>query len=116
MYFNKVIRMKKKQSTKESDMSFSIHGVIFASRTAAAKEMVSKGMSIADSARMSGLTYQTVYVNTVGVEKTAKRLAKYRAVRLASSSRNYTLTDIASKVGMPKSTVSDMIRRANLVG
>ena len=95
-------------------MSFSIRGVKFASRTAAAQEMVANGMSITDSARMSGLTYQTVYVNTVGVEKTAKRLAKYRAIRLAKSSRNLSLAEIARKVGMPKSTVSDMVRRSNV--
>jgi predicted transcriptional regulator len=115
MYFNNVIR---KQSSKESGMknvTVTIDGVDYGSRCAAAKALVTAGKPLAEVAKAVGMKYQTVYAVTKGADKVAVRRNKYRAIRLATSKREYTLAEIARKVDMKPTTLRDMLKRKGVV-
>jgi DNA-binding phage protein len=97
------------------NVTVTINGVEYASRCAAAKAMVADGNPLAEVAKAVGMTYQTVYAVTKGADKVAVRRNKYRAVRLATSKREYTLAEIARKVDMKPTTLRDMLKRKGVV-
>lgn len=99
------------------NVNVTINGVEYPSRCAAAKEMVAAGQGLAEVAKAVGMTYQTVYAvcSPSGSAKAAARRNKYRAMRLATSKREYTLADIARKVGMKPTTLRDLLKRKGIV-
>ena len=97
------------------NVTVTIDGVDYGSRCAAAKALVTAGKPLAEVAKAVGMKYQTVYAVTKGADKVAVRRNKYRAVRLATSKREYTLADIARKVGMKPTTLRDMLKRKGVV-
>lgn len=94
-------------------VSVTINGKMYASRSAAAKELVAGGMSLKETAITVGMKYQTVYAVTKGATKVTKRVSKYRAVRLAKSGK-LTAGAIAKKVNMPATTLRDMLKRMGI--
>jgi len=90
-----------------------IDGVGYASRTAAAVALVAGGMGLKEAAAKVGLTYQTVYANTTGLEKVKIRRAHYRILSLGRKGRR-TAGEIAKKVGMTTSRVVALLRKNSI--
>lgn len=97
------------------NVTVTIDGVDYGSRCAAAKALVTAGKPLAEVAKAVGMKYQTVYAVTKGADKVAVRRNKYRAIRLATSKREYTLAEIARKVDMKPTTLRDMLKRKGVV-
>jgi transposase len=93
--------------------SVTIDGVEYKSRTAAAKALVAGGMGLGEVAEKVGMTYQTVYANTTGLEKVKGRRAKYRILKLGKTG-NKSAGEIAKKVGVSSSRVVAILKKANI--
>ena len=98
-----------------SKQSVRIDDVDYVSRSAAARALVEKGMSVSEVAKAVGITVQTVVASTTGLESRKHRLNKKRAIKLASSKRGYTTTAIAKKVGYSESTLRHMFKKIGIV-
>lgn len=83
-------------------------GKTYQSRSDAAKAMIADGKSLSEAAKLSGMTYQTVYAVTKGAEKVAQRRIKYRAVKLGNSGR-YSEGMLAEKLNIPAGQVRKMM-------
>lgn len=90
-----------------------IDGVTYPSRIAAAKALVAVGKSISEAAKLTGITYQTVYVNTKGAEKGAVRRTKYRILSLGKSNSS-TVGEIAKKTGVSASKIVALLKTAGI--
>jgi transposase len=102
----KVVSSRAKQAVE-------IEGVKYESRTAAAKALVASGKSISETAKLTGVTYQTVYAYTKGGDKTATRRARYRIIALGKAGRK-TVGEIASKVGVTTSKVVALLKKEGI--
>ena len=87
-----------------------IDGVEYKSRVAAGKALMANGMSLGAAAEKVGCTYQTMYANTKGLEKTGKRRAKYRVLALGKTGKR-TSGEIAKKTGLSVSAVVAMLKK-----
>jgi transposase len=89
-----------------------IEGIEYASRTAAAKALIQAGKSLSEAAKMTGMTYQTVYANTKGLEKAAGRRVKYRILAMGKTGR--TVGEIAKKTETNSSRVVAILKKAGI--
>lgn len=95
--------------------SVKIDGVEYESRTAAAKAIVATGKSLketVDILKANGceVSYQTVYANTIGLDKVTARRAHYRILSLGQKGRR-TVGEIAKKVNMSTSKVIALLKK-----
>lgn len=101
--------------SSKSQVSVTVEGTVYPSRCAAAKALVSAGKTISEAAKISGMTYQTVYAVTKGADKVSVRKNKYRALRLAQSKREHSVSSIAKKVGIAPTTLRDLLKKKGIV-
>ncbi len=95
--------------------SVTIDGVEYGSRTAAAKAIVASGKSLKETVEIlkangCEVTYQTVYANTIGLDKVTARRAHYRILSLGRKGRR-TVGEIAKKVNMSTSKVVALLKK-----
>lgn len=107
---NVKLKIAKKAPTMTSGrQSVTIEGIEYKSRSEAAKVLIDSGVSLAETAKKVGMTYQTVYAVTKGADKVAQRRIKYRAIKLGTSGK-YSESMIAETVGMPAKDVRALMK------
>jgi DNA-binding CsgD family transcriptional regulator len=94
--------------------SVTIEGVEYKSRTAAARALVESGKTLSEAAAATGMTYQTVYANTKGLEKVNTRRAKYRVLALGRKGKR-SASEIAQKTGMSVPRVVALLKKNSIV-
>lgn len=92
-------------------MSIKIGNKTYASRSAAAKDLVASGKSLSEVAELTNLTYPTVHSVTVGSERVAQYRMRRRIVNL---SHDYSPKDISDKVGIGVPEVKNILKEAGV--
>jgi DNA-binding CsgD family transcriptional regulator len=91
-----------------------IDGVEYPSRTAAAKILVGTGITMSETARLVGMTPQTVYACTKGADKAKERLVtRYRLVKLASTGK-YTSSELGQRLGLSTPKIVALLKKRGL--
>lgn len=96
-----------------SRVAVTIDGVDYESRSDAAKALVAAGKSLPETAKMTGMSYQTVYTVTKGKGKYIVRRLHYRIVQLGRGG-NKTAVEIAKKVGVSTGKVIAILEKAGV--
>jgi DNA-binding CsgD family transcriptional regulator len=91
-------------------MSTTIDGVKYDSKVKAAQALVAAGKTISETADLTGITYQSVYAYTKGMEKTQGRRARYRILALGKTG-NRSPGDIAKKLNVSVPMVIALLKK-----
>jgi transposase len=75
-----------------------------------ARKLYAKGIAIKDIAKKLGITYQSVYASTKGLEKATSRKKKYQAVKLLKSGK-YSQSKIAKRTGVSRRQISNLLKK-----
>jgi len=111
--FPKTIRERIWKMKSRKKGTFTYKGIEYKNRTACAVLLVEGGMSIADAARATKLTYPTVYVNVgEGKEKAHDRLVKYRTIAMAKKNRRPG--DISKRLGISVPKVNSILKKSGV--
>jgi len=90
-----------------------INGVNYPSKLEAAKALVANGSTVAQAAKETGISYQSVFANTKGLEKTLKRKLKYKIISMGKTGKK-SPSDIAKRTGATVPLVVSILKKANI--
>jgi hypothetical protein len=92
---------------------FTFEGTEYKSKTAAAIAIMGTGKTMSEAADIVGITYQTVFANTKGLEKRKVNMGKKRAVSLAKTGK-YGIKDLAERTSLTPSTIETLLKKASI--
>lgn len=91
-----------------------IEGVEYKSATKAAVALVAAGKTITEAAAILGVTYQTVYVATIGAANVKPRRDMYRVLGFAKRGKK-SVGEIATKTGLSTSKIIALLKKNGIV-
>lgn len=97
----------------KKDRSITVEGTKYGSPSLAARALVAAGKSIAETAKLTGITYQTVFSVTVGAAKVAARRVNYKIINLGKRGKN-SVGEISKTCGVSSGKVLAILKKAGV--